>query len=680
MKKTLALILAVLMALSLTAPAFATEETAPPPLAEPGTLEQLVDAALYEGTDILDEAMVWIENHPELVQTFRDRGYVDFAVANHGSSAAIDQLWYWDSLEAAIEELLYSWAWQMLWMQEHLIDATALKAENPELYAQYAANAETYFYEELWYGSVDDFMNYHYGITEEQFVDAMVSYQLQEARWEQEKIDMVATYRTDHPGELEAMDWDAYLLSEYWYYSNIKDFMYSYGLATVEEAYAELEYQYVSNKIWHAQYLIERAIFMEEKRAELGLPAEGYAVMLNGDFLKFSQPLTVKYGNIYAPAEELAKAVGLTGSYADLLVDGQLPVRRTAERAGYSVFWDEILDAAVLIDMGKIATKLDEQVTILNRTMVRANELKSKDGSGALDMALVLLDSLDGDKTYTAAINYTFGWKEQTYWLKGSLTSPNFADIAKMLSDAVLVESWYYTEAELARYEQLFTTIGALKSVDFAMEYNTESGYATFTLPLLTTLGRIMGENMEAVNELFIGKMEESPTLGALLAQATLTATESQYAPYYDYEYTYNDSPVYYWDKMDGGLPAGMDFIADSAFRRVGNEDVMELGLTDLIDILAAEDEYYAEYYAEELKRMLPKFSLVLAVNDKGESRMSFEMRADLGALFGMYSSIGTAAEMTAESKDAGNTQESEMDIHVRNTFTFELKSKVVYK
>ena len=677
MKKMLALLLAMLMAFGLTAPAFALETAVP--------AAGLVDAVPYTEPDhgnFVSEEVVWMENHPDLVAAFRTEGYVEYVIAQYGYDAPLDTLWHWKTQEEAIEDLLISWVWEMIWLEAYLADAVALKAENPAQYAEYAAQAETYFYKHLWYASVEEFKGYHYGVTDEQFVDFMVGYQIEDAQWRQEKIDAVAKYRSEHPGELEAIDWKAYFYDAHWYYDSFERYMRDNGFTTEAEAYAELQYQYVSEQNWQAELAVYRAEFIAEKRAALGLPAEGYAVMVNGDFLTFSQPLTVRHGSIYAPAEELAKAIGLTSSYADLLVDGQLPVRLAGERAGYTVFWDEILDAAVLIDLSEIVAALDEQFTILNRVLTRAGEQRDKDGSGTVDMALTLLDSLDGDKTYTAKLAYTFGWKEETtYWLKGSLTSPNFAEISELIKSQFMTTLWYYSEAELAQFEQIFKTLGALKSIDFAVEYNMETGYVTISLPLMATLGRLMGESVEPVQELFVGKVDlDTPSFGALMAQLSLSVVESEYSPYFDYEFEYDDSPVYYWGKLQNGLPTGMDIFADSAFTRKGSEDVIELTATDLLAMMAGGDDYYAEYYAEELKRMLPKFHFTLAINDKGESRVSFEMRVDAAAMMGSPIPVGPTAEVTAESKDAGNTQESTFNIHVKNTLKFELKSKVVYK
>ena len=673
MKKILALFLAMLMAFGLTAPAFALETAVP--------AAGLVDAVPYTPAELeyTDDATVWLENHPELVAAFRAEGYEDYLIASYGYAAPLDTLWHWKTQEEAVEDLLNSWVWDMIWLENYCVDAAILKQENPALYAQYAANAETYFYDHLWYGSLDEFKGYHYGVTDAQFTDFMVGYQVEEAFWKQEKIDAVAKYRAEHPGELEAIDWKAYFYDAHWYYDSFEQYMSDNGFTTEAEAYAELQHDYVSEMTWEANHAVYRAEFIAEKRAALGLPAEGYVVMVNGDFLTFSQPLTVRHGSIYAPAGELAKAIGLTSSYADLLVDGQLPVRLAGERAGYAVFWDEILQAAVLIDLSEIAAALDEQVSILNRVMARSAE--RKDGSGTVDMALTLLDSLDGDKSYRARLTYTFGWKENSYWLKGSLTSPNFAEISELIKSQLMLNLWYYSDAELAQFEQIFKTLGALKSIDFAVEYNTETGYMTISLPLMATLGRLMGESVEPVQELFVGKFDlGTPSLGALMAQMSLSAAESQYSPYFDYEFEYDDSPVYYWGKLENGLPQGMDLFADSAFTRKGSEDVLEFALTDIINLLAGGDPYYAEYYAAEMEQMLPKFHLTLAINDKGESRMSFEIRVDAGAVMGVSVPLSPTAEMTAESKDAGNAQESTINVHVKNTLKFELKSKVVYK
>ena len=687
MKKMLALFLAVLMTLGLAAPAFAAET------ASATMPEGLVDAVLYgepEHENFVLETIYasdeqWIAAHPELVADFRAGGWRDFAVAYYGGNYILEEVKrWWDSEEAAIDEFLYQWAWEMAWVENYVTAGATLKAEDPALYAEYAVNADAYFNRNLWHNSKDAFKSYYYGITDEQFVDIMIGHQIEDARWEQEKIDTIETYRSEHPGELEAIDWDAYFAEEYYWYYSIEEFMRSYELATLEDFYAYMQYEYVSQINWRAELAVLRAEAVRQKRLDLGMSETGHALVVNGEVVSFSQPMTIRHNNLYAPATELTKAIGFTGSYADLLVDGQVPVRLTAERAGYTVLWDELMDAAVLIDMGKIAAELDEQFAVLNRAMARAHELQAKDGSGSMGLNLTMFDTLNGDKTYTAKLAYTFGFKnETTYWFRGSLTSPNFADFAEMFKGYLLAEMYYYySDEEIAQYEKLFTTLAALKSIEFAVEYNTETGYATISLPLISTLAKIMGETAEPTETFFVGKTDiaEMSTIGGLLAQTALSMAVSDDWSGYDFGFEYNDSPVYYWEKMTAGLPEGMDFFADGAFERKGSEDVLEMTLVSLIQALIGSDDDYADYYIDELTRMFSKFNLFLAINDKGESRLSFEMRTDIAALTGMYSPISMDAEMTVEGKNSGNTQESTVQVHVKNTFKLELKSKVVYK
>lgn len=88
--------------------------------------------------------------------------------------------------------------------------------------------------------------------------------------------------------------------------------------------------------------------------------------MVNGVYLQFGsdQKPYAQDGTTFVPSEILAQALGQTPR--TVTTNGYSPLRASAEEAGYTVYWDQNFETAVLLDPEEAAAAMDESFTILN--------------------------------------------------------------------------------------------------------------------------------------------------------------------------------------------------------------------------------------------------------------------------------------------------------------------------
>ena len=87
-----------------------------------------------------------------------------------------------------------------------------------------------------------------------------------------------------------------------------------------------------------------------------------------------------------------------------------VPLRAIAEALGYDVQWSDTFRTAVLVDKAGFAAELDKKFTVLNAVLSMGGDLdltQTYGGESAMDMSVTLLDSINGDRTYTGSVTAT---------------------------------------------------------------------------------------------------------------------------------------------------------------------------------------------------------------------------------------------------------------------------------
>lgn len=231
------------------------------------------------------------------------------------------------------------------------------KATHPEELEQFDADA---WFQQA-YGAqyrppVEAFME-DCGLTTRQgFEDYMLQDFVDHQAYLMQMQDEIDQALAEDPHVLDGFDADAYFAQEYGYYQTQDQFMADYTLLDRQEFETYLSWEYV---------------------CYVGVPGEPdvpavtpgeLRIMVNGTYLDFDQDRE-PYGDrgvIYVPSDVLGEAMGqaLPGEY--------VPLRETAEGAGYLVWWDPAYGAAVLLDPTALASEVDYDLSQMLGQMLDA--------------------------------------------------------------------------------------------------------------------------------------------------------------------------------------------------------------------------------------------------------------------------------------------------------------------
>lgn len=345
MKKLLSSILALVLTLSLAAPALALSpaaDTDPPIWTDWGYSsyeEMLSDGwTAEEYAELVHEA----QESAARVAAYRASHAGELAIFNADAYFTKEFSSYWEKAEymtafnladqTAFEaDMLESYILTQLFIEDCKNDWAALQAEEPERTARFLAELDGW-------------------LLREYAVDSL----------------------------------DAYL-SEYDYYD------------CLEEVYLELFGE------WDWEYLHQKEI-AEFITARGGVPGS-LGIMLNGQYLSFPQGRApyAKGGAIYADAATLSKKLGIE---VPAPIDGYVAVRSVAENTGLAVYWDGPYQTVVLLDTAALAAEADKSFTILNGVLSKwdAAQAQSSKSSATFKGDVTLFDSMDGDKRFSTAI------------------------------------------------------------------------------------------------------------------------------------------------------------------------------------------------------------------------------------------------------------------------------------
>ena len=232
MKKLLASLLAIVMALSLAAPAFADSVPFPdpgpvevPPSGWTADVERAELAARLgipvEADDYYldDETWEWIAAHEEETKEFLVNPDVYAKWYLQDSLKGISE-YYGVSLDGTVLWVLESWVMDQL--------ANEYGAAHPELADQFRANAYDFFAQKYaWYDTPENYMAER-GITEEEFLDRMVMSQLSLHRTRQAEL---TEFEVSHPGMLARFEANAYdyFAQTYYWWDSAEEYMKDYG-------------------------------------------------------------------------------------------------------------------------------------------------------------------------------------------------------------------------------------------------------------------------------------------------------------------------------------------------------------------------------------------------------------------------------------------------------------------
>lgn len=479
-KRTLSLFLALSLAVSLTVPAMAAEETPALPGAEAmaDVLEPAGLAGLYDQFT-LDFAAQYKLDHPEEYAAF-DAGawfeqewdfYSDKAeyMADMGL-ATEEEFWedMWVEYTTYTEE--YEVAWQAWWAQEEAREVEEYRAAHPgeleglDLTTLLARRG----YREPLAAYMED-----YGLaTEEEARNRLLAEYVSSRRLAQERRDQAEAYRAADPESWESFDVDAYLAQEWGWYTK-EEFMASWhGPFYSEEELAD--YLYIE--------------FMEGQRGlwNWGWENDGGPTLVVNGVAVYDAGLTTADGVSYLPAGELGAILG-----ADLAGEEPVAIREAALAAGWDVTWNSYCNQVVLLDRETLLSGLDLSrfEALVNRALSAREweEGKTYRTTNTYDMTLTAFNSLDGDKTYDLTVKADMLMGDNAVDL--TLTA-NAAQLLELLPQASLDKLG--AELGKASFRDLKTLLTGCK---LQVLLDMENGQISWNVPLLALVDDTVTEN-----------------------------------------------------------------------------------------------------------------------------------------------------------------------------------------
>jgi len=333
----------------------------------------------------------------------------------------------------------------------------------------------------------------------------------------------------------ELMQW---VLDRYWYSKTTCEPFWQVWLwsGSSKEYFMELfdmdenEYQILEEawqKAWK-EYMEEQHLRQMRELEELGGTPGIMNVMFNGGFIKFAGAVPeITGGSAFVPAKAFFEALGAEVSYntqtreiiaefegwsvgfmtgrdtMSVTEDGAMrerpidaapytkkgvayiPIRAVAEALGYSVYWDPLFGAVVIIDMKKAAEEIDKDFTIINSLFEIPMGMPPVDETTyktVLDMliSIKLFDSLDGDSTAGATAKITTISDGRNQSITGRI------DLSALIGMLLTGLSEYmYDEEESA---ELVRQLDMFKEITADLIFNYDEGMLYIKSPILSEL------------------------------------------------------------------------------------------------------------------------------------------------------------------------------------------------
>ncbi len=421
-------------------------------------------------------------------------------------------------------------------------------------------------WEEYGFSSLEGMLDV-WDISEEEYYDLFVAdalaYQQYQEKAEARRRDWIAA----HPDEAAAFDPDDYFFQNYSYFESPQEYMEWYEL-TEEEFRREMLDLWVDRQI----YQLELLEVQTRDKVSAGGTADGINVMVNGQCIPFSDVRPeIKNGRTMVPLASAMEYLGASVSYdrightasvtlgdrsfthaigtalltpadgeavtmdvASYVKDGStmVPVSFFAQALGYEVFWDSAYETAVLLDRQAAVEAIDQNFTLANRilyTMTGADQYREGQSlKSTLDMDLVItmLDSLNGDKKYSAHLD----GDSLTSGTSGNIKyTANLGQLVDLFLD--IMPGYSLTEeekTEVAGYKKLLSSV----SVEIILDGEGQCLY--LRSPLFAQMGMVENPRVWAALPLegladAAGMAPDAFTVGGLI---TTLAFADPYRPF----------------------------------------------------------------------------------------------------------------------------------------------------
>ncbi|MCL2125712.1 MAG: copper amine oxidase N-terminal domain-containing protein [Oscillospiraceae bacterium] len=426
-------------------------------------------------------------------------------------------------------------------------------------------------------------------------------------------------------------------------YDSLEEFLAD-GWMTQEEYEAVLEKLEIANAKWDAyveewlayeaewqQYLEESRIRTEEMRAKeietLGGKRGIINVMYNGEFIKFdeAEPEIVN-GSTFVPAKLVFEAMGaevgfdsesktvtvdmddcsirlvlgqktltitengetdeLTLSEAPYAKNGSsyVPARAIAEILDLDVYWDSDYRSVVIVDTKQLIADIDKDFTVFNKVFGMQLGAELDEGSAFVTTAdiaaiITMFNTLDGDTNVELGANIILHSDGRNMRLKGAV------DLSGLISLILTDDMYdYYYEDEIEEMERVF---GALEDATVDIIFNYDEDIIYIKAPIL----HVFEEEIPADAWISMsGISEELEYMGlsdvgdALNTENILGGMSIGESIYLDNEFNQYYRQIYLYDNVTTAAEETKLLLGDDNFKKVGDDYVLSLKYEEMVD------------------------------------------------------------------------------------------------
>lgn len=521
-------------------------------------------------------------------------------------------------------------------------------------------------WEQWGYASLEELLE-DLGITEEEYYEIYAASALDYEAYLEELERRQQAWLDAHPDEVAAFDPYAYFAQEYPWYDSPQEYM-QFNELTEEAFRREMLNEWASGQIYLEQARQDKL----QEKLDAGGFAEGLNVMVDGVCIPFPDARPeLRDGRTMVPLAAAMEYLGAQVSYdqashtarvsmgelsfthaigtavlslddgsqinmdvSSYVKDGRtmVPVAFFAQALGYEVYWDGVYETAVLLDRQGLVEEIDAQFTLVNRLLytLSGGDLRREGQSlkSDLDLELVvtMLDSLNGDKSYTARL-------DGTGLDNGSVSNVKYtADLGALMDLALDNIPSYYLDDESRRELEDYRALLSRLSLEVIADTQRQCLY--LRCPQLAQLGLM--ESPDAWAALPLDGLEYMLNAGELTVGGLLVTScfsNSYYHPFHAWSYAVSDAQE------------GAALIGDSCFTKSGSS--YTLSYTE-------ENEWWYGY-GDEAQTL----DVLLKLTPSGQKGCSYALTME---------SRSPESLMTYELTGSSGRVDLEMTFHLKNT------------
>ncbi|MEA4933548.1 MAG: copper amine oxidase N-terminal domain-containing protein, partial [Lawsonibacter sp.] len=258
---------------------------------------------------------------------------------------------------------------------------------------------------------------------------------------------------------------------------------------------------------------------------------------------------------------------------ASYVKDGRtmVPLAFFAQALDYEIYWDNTYETAVLLNRQETVDQIDSQFTLVNRILYdlvggdQRKAGKSLNSTLNLDLAITLLDSLNGNKTYSAKLSGSALTNDKAGHLQYTANLEQLLDLYLAFSSNDDLSQ--ADQAEIAHIRSLLSNV----TVDVILDLESQCLYVRS--PLLPELGLVEHANtwaslpldslLDASDPSFSG-----PSVGQLLVSGCFANAYSPFSA---------------WSDITSVTQEAAAYVGDDCFTKSGSSYTVKMDMADLL-------------------------------------------------------------------------------------------------